>query len=89
MSKRNKACYIIGTILIIGSIILLATTFLKAKPHDDRQSITIYYEEGKDAPVSGVHHMNHSKHQAKQNLLLLLVLRASERKQSLKQSATI
>ena len=55
MSKRNKACYIIGTILIIGSIVLLATTFLKAKPHDDRQSITIYYEEGKDAPVSGVH----------------------------------
>lgn len=52
MTKRNKAIFTIGTILIIGSIIMLVTTLIKANHYEERpRSVTIYYEEGKDPPV--------------------------------------
>lgn len=51
MSKRNKACFIIGTILIFFAVILLAVTFIKPKPKERPLSVTIYHEDGQDPPT--------------------------------------
>ena len=52
MTKRNKAIFTIGTILIIGSIIMLAATLIKANHYEERpRSVTIYHMEGKAPPV--------------------------------------
>ena len=52
MTKRNKAIFTIGTILIIGSIIMLATTLIKANHYEERpRSVTICHMEGKAPPV--------------------------------------
>ena len=59
MTKRNKVIFTIGTILIIGSIIMLVTTLIKANHYEERpRSVTIYYEEGKAPPVYGVSYEN-------------------------------
>lgn len=53
MCKRDKACFIIGTILIIGAIVLMVFTFSKRSDIDDRPvSTIIYYEDGHELPIS-------------------------------------
>ena len=52
MRKRDKACFILGTILIIGSIIMLTTTLIKENHYEEKpRSVTIYHMEGKALPV--------------------------------------
>lgn len=51
MSKRNKACFIIGTVLIIYAVVVLIVTFVKPKTKERPFSTVIYQEEGQDLPT--------------------------------------
>lgn len=52
MKKRDKACFIIGTILIIAAIVLMVITFSKPKENNESQlSILIYHEDGREMPT--------------------------------------
>lgn len=51
MSKRNKACFIIGAILIVWAVFLLLITFVKPKAKERPFSTIIYQEEGQDLPT--------------------------------------
>ena len=53
MRKRDKACFILGTILIIGAVVLMVFTFSKRNNTDDRPvSTVIYHEDGREIPTS-------------------------------------
>ena len=52
MRKRDKACFIIGTILIIGAVVLMVFTFSKRNNTDDRPvSTVIYHDDGRGMPI--------------------------------------
>ena len=52
MRKRDKACFIIGTILIIGAVVLMVFTFSKRNNADDRPvSTVIYHDDGREMPI--------------------------------------
>lgn len=61
MSKRNKACYIIGTILIIYAVVVLIVTFAKPKAEERPFSTIIYHEEGQPNPTEWVEEPNESE----------------------------
>ena len=53
MRKRDKVCFILGTILIIGAVVLMVFTFSKRNNTDDRPvSTVIYHEDGREIPTS-------------------------------------
>ena len=52
MRKRDKACFILGTILIIGAVVLMVFTFSKRNNTDDRPvSTVIYHDDGRGMPI--------------------------------------
>lgn len=52
MHKRDKACFILGTILIIGAVVLMVFTFSKRSDDDDRPiSTVIYHDDGRGMPI--------------------------------------
>ena len=52
MRKRDKACFILGTILIIGAVVLMIFTFSKRNNTDDRPvSSVIYHDDGRGMPI--------------------------------------
>lgn len=52
MRKRDKACFILGTILIIGAVVLMVFTFSKRNNTDDRPvSAVVYHDDGRGMPI--------------------------------------
>ena len=52
MRKRDKACFILGTILIIGAVVLMIFTFSKLSDTDDRPvSAVVYHDDGREMPI--------------------------------------
>ena len=52
MRKRDKVCFILGTILIIGAVVLMVFTFSKRNNTDDRPvSTVIYHDDGRGMPI--------------------------------------
>ena len=53
MRKRDKACFILGTILIIGAVVLMVFTFSKRSDDDDDRPIStvIYHDDGRGMPI--------------------------------------
>ena len=52
MRKRDKACFILGTIIIIGAVVLMIFTFSKRNNTDDRPvSAVIYHNDGREIPI--------------------------------------
>ena len=51
MRKRDKACFILGTILIIGAVVLMIFTFSKRSDDDRPISTVIYHDDGRAMPI--------------------------------------
>lgn len=51
MRKRDKACFILGTILIIGAVVLMVFTFSKRSDDDRPISTVVYHDDGRGMPI--------------------------------------
>ena len=51
MRKRDKACFILGTILIIGAVVLMIFTFSKRSDDDRPISTVVYHDDGREMPI--------------------------------------
>lgn len=51
MKKRDKACFIIGTILIIAAIVLMGISFIKQSNEEIPLSVLTYHEDGRELPT--------------------------------------